>query len=207
MVAAAPWMLAFALGGFVVLVALGRRLGEPLAGWVATAAITGAFVCAIVTWIGLLSLRSRSVTITLFEWVPIGARQVKVALLVDPLSVTMCLFVTGVSALILLYSVGYMHKERDFTKFFVYMSLFVFSMLLLVLADNLLVTFVGWEGVGVCSYFLVAYYFQRESASSAGKKAFVYNRVGSRTRRCTPGSRSARSHAPRRSSRRSARPS
>ena len=178
MVAAAPWMLAFALGGFVVLVALGRRLGEPLAGWVATAAITGAFVCAIVTWIGLLSLRSRSVTITLFEWVPIGARQVKVALLVDPLSVTMCLFVTGVSALILLYSVGYMHKERDFTKFFVYMSLFVFSMLLLVLADNLLVTFVGWEGVGVCSYFLVAYYFQRESAASAGKKAFVYNRVG-----------------------------
>ena len=102
----------------------------------------------------------------------------KVALLVDPLSVTMCLFVTGVSALIHLYSIGYMHRERDYTKFFVYLNLFVFSMLLLVLADNLLITFIGWEGVGVCSYWLVSYYFDKDSAASAGKKAFLYNRVG-----------------------------
>ncbi len=99
-------------------------------------------------------------------------------MLVDPLSVTMCLFVTGVSALIHLYSIGYMHGERDFTKFFVYLNLFVFSMLLLVLANNLLLTFVGWEGVGVCSYWLVSFYFDRDSAASAGKKAFIYNRVG-----------------------------
>jgi NADH-quinone oxidoreductase subunit L len=178
MVGAAPWMLAFALGGFVVLVALGRRLGEPVAGWIATAAIAGAFVCAVVTWLGLLGRNDRTVTITLFDWIPLGTSQVKVALLVDPLSVTMCLFVTGVSALIHLYSIAYMHRERDFTKFFVYLNLFVFSMLLLVLADNLLLTFVGWEGVGVCSYWLVSFYFDRDSAASAGKKAFVYNRIG-----------------------------
>jgi NADH-quinone oxidoreductase subunit L len=178
MVFAAPWMLAFALGGFVVLVTFGRRLGEPVAGWVATAAIAGAFVCAVVTWLGLLGRSDRTVTITLFDWLPLAGSQVKVALLVDPLSVTMCLFVTGVSALIHLYSIGYMHRERDYTKFFVYLNLFVFSMLLLVLADNLLITFIGWEGVGVCSYWLVSYYFDKDSAASAGKKAFLYNRVG-----------------------------
>ncbi len=178
MVSAAPWMLAFALGGFVVLVSVGRRLGEPVAGWVATAAIAGAFVCAVVTWLGLLGQSDRTVTITLFDWLPLAGSEVKVALLVDPLSVTMCLFVTGVSALIHLYSIGYMHRERDYTKFFVYLNLFVFSMLLLVLANNLLITFIGWEGVGVCSYWLVSYYFDKDSAASAGKKAFLYNRVG-----------------------------
>jgi NADH-quinone oxidoreductase subunit L len=179
MVFAAPWMLAFALAGFVVLVAVGRRLGEPVAGWVGTAAIAGAFVCAVTTWLGLLGQSDRTVTITLFDWLPLaGGSQVKVALLVDPLSVTMCLFVTGVSALIHLYSIGYMHRERDYTKFFVYLNLFVFSMLLLVLANNLLITFIGWEGVGVCSYWLVSYYFDKDSAAAAGKKAFLYNRVG-----------------------------
>jgi NADH-quinone oxidoreductase subunit L len=179
MVYAAPWMLAFALGGFVVLVTFGRRLGEPVAGWIGTAAVAGAFVCAVVTWLGLLGMADRTVTITLFDWLPLsGGNPVSVALLVDPLSVTMCLFVTGVSALIHLYSLGYMHGERDYTKFFVYLNLFVFSMLLLVLANNLLVTFIGWEGVGVCSYWLVSYYFDKDSAASAGKKAFLYNRVG-----------------------------
>src|ERR1039458_7475989 len=126
MVYAAPWMLAFALGGFLVLVTFGRRLGEPVAGWVGTIAIVGAFAMAVVTWIGLLSLSDRSVTMTLFDWLPLSGTQIKVAILVDPLSVTMVLFVTGVSALIHLYSIGYMHRERDFTKFFVYMNLFVF---------------------------------------------------------------------------------
>ena len=88
------------------------------------------------------------------------------------------LFVTGVSALIHLYSIGYMKGDRDYPKFFLYLNLFVFSMLLLVLADNLLLTFVGWEGVGVCSYWLVAFWFGRDSAASAGKKAFIYNRIG-----------------------------
>jgi len=178
MVYAAVWMPIAALAGFLVLLTFGRRIGEPIAGWIGTIAITAAFVVSIVTWIGLLHQSDREVTQNLFNWIPIGGVQVKAALLIDPLSVTMCLFVTGVSALIHLYSIGYMHKERDFTKFYVYLNLFVFSMLVLVLANNLLLTFVGWEGVGVCSYWLVSFYFEKDSAASAGKKAFIYNRIG-----------------------------
>ncbi len=99
------------------------------------------------------------------------------ALLIDPLSMTMALFVTGVSSLIHLYSIGYMKGDRDYPKFFLYLNLFVASMLILVLANNLLFTFVGWEGVGVCSYWLVSFWFGRDSAASAGKKAFLYNRL------------------------------
>ena len=95
-----------------------------------------------------------------FTWFSSGGLSVPVGTLVDPLSMTMCMFVTGVSALIHLYSIGYMKGDRDYSKFFVYLNLFVFSMLLLVLANNLLLTFVGWEGVGVCSYWLVAFWFQ-----------------------------------------------
>ncbi len=101
-----------------------------------------------------------------------------VGILVDPLSVTMCMFITGVSALIHLYSIGYMKGDPDYPKFFLYLNLFVFSMLVLVLSNNLLLTFVGWEGVGVCSYWLVSFWFHRDSAASAGKKAFIYNRIG-----------------------------
>src|SRR5205085_8398052 len=88
------------------------------------------------------------------------------------------LFVTGVGTLIHLYSVGYMRGDARYPTFFVYMNLFAFSMLMLVLGDNMLVTFLGWEGVGACSYFLISFWFERETAASAGKKAFVTNRVG-----------------------------
>ena len=90
----------------------------------------------------------------------------------------MCLFVTGIGALIHLYAIGYMHGDPKFSKFFLYLNLFAFSMLMLVLGENLLVTFLGWEGVGTCSYFLIAFWHTRESAATAGKKAFVTNRVG-----------------------------
>jgi NADH-quinone oxidoreductase subunit L len=100
------------------------------------------------------------------------------ALLADPLSITMALFVTGIGSLIHLYSIGYMHGDPKFSKFFLYLNLFVFSMLMLVLGENLLVTFLGWEGVGACSYFLISFWHTRDSAATAGKKAFVTNRVG-----------------------------
>ena len=99
----------------------------------------------------------------LFTWVPAGALHVDIGFLVDPLSVTMLLFVTGIGALIHLYAIGYMHGDPNFSKFFLYLNLFVFSMLMLVLGDNLLVTFLGWEGVGTCSYFLVSFWFTRET--------------------------------------------
>ncbi|MEI8050436.1 MAG: NADH-quinone oxidoreductase subunit L [Actinomycetes bacterium] len=178
MLHAASLMLAFPLAGFGVLVFFGRRLGERISAIVGTVAIALSFVAAAVTFLGLMHETHRVFTQTLFNWIPVGSLQVKVALLVDPLSITMCLFITFVSALIHLYSAGYMHGDRDVTKFYVYLNLFVASMLVLVLGNNLLLTFVGWEGVGVCSYWLVSYYFDRDAAASAGKKAFVYNRIG-----------------------------
>jgi NADH-quinone oxidoreductase subunit L len=179
MIHAAFLMFLLPLAGFVVLALFGRRLGDPVAGWIGTGSVVGSFVVACITAAGLLEMpgSARSFDQTLFTWIPVGGLHVNAALLVDPLSMTMALFVTGVSALIHLYSIGYMRHDRDFAKFFVYLNLFVASMLMLVLGDNLLFTFVGWEGVGVCSYWLVAFWFGRASAASAGKKAFLYNRL------------------------------
>src|SRR5580693_3458652 len=167
------------LAGFVVLAAFGRRIGDPWAGWLGTATVAASFVIACVVYAGLLARAApgRSFTQDLFTWIPVGGLQVKAALLVDPLSMTMALFVTGVSSLIHLYSIGYMKGDPDYPKFFLYLNLFVASMLILVLANNLLFTFVGWEGVGVCSYWLVSFWFGRDSAASAGQKAFLYNRL------------------------------
>jgi NADH-quinone oxidoreductase subunit L len=181
LVYAAPIMLALPLAGFLVLVVAGKRLGNRVAGIIGTSAVGGSFVVALITFIGLLGRHSganREVTENLFTWISAGPLQVKASLLIDPLSVTMTLFITGISFLIHLYSIGYMHGDRDFAKFFLYLNAFVFSMLLLVLGGNLLFTFVGWEGVGACSYWLVAFWFERDSAASAGKKAFIYNRIG-----------------------------
>ena len=166
--------------GFAVQVVAGRRLGDPLAGVVATVFIVGSFVVGVGMYIDLLTIHEpvRTFTQDLWTWIPVDGLQVKAGLLVDPLSMTMVLFVTGVSSLIHLYSIGYMKGDPDYPKFFLYMNLFVASMLILVLGSNLLVTFVGWEGVGTCSYWLVSFWFTRDSAASAGKKAFVYNRIG-----------------------------
>jgi NADH-quinone oxidoreductase subunit L len=175
------WLIpALPLVGFLVLLLAGRRLGDPGAGWLATTMIGLSFLTTVGVFFDLLSKEheARHVTVDLFSWIPVGGLSVDVALLVDPLSVTMALFVTGVGALIHLYSVGYMHGDEKYPKFFVYLNLFAFSMLMLVLADNFLLSFLGWEGVGACSYFLISFWFTRESAAVAGKKAFVTNRVG-----------------------------
>ena len=175
------WLVLLApLVGVVVLAAGGRRLGEPRAGWLGTAAVGASFVASLLVLAGLLSLdpHHRSVEVGLFSWVPVGDLAVDAAFLVDPLSVTMILFVTGVSALIHLSSLGYLHGDENYSRFFLYLNLFVFSMLMLVLGNNLLVTFLGWEGVGACSYLLISFWFGDEANSVAGKKAFVTNRVG-----------------------------
>ncbi|HEV2360531.1 MAG TPA: NADH-quinone oxidoreductase subunit L [Acidimicrobiales bacterium] len=168
------------LFGFLVLAAAGRKIGNPLAGWLATAMVGGSFVVTIIVFSGLFQLAPahRSVSQNWFSWLPVDHLQVHVGLLVDPLSMTMAAFVTGVSTLIHLYSIGYMEHDEQFPKFFLYLNLFVSSMLFLVLANNFLLTFLGWEGVGVCSYFLIAFWFDRDSAASAGKKAMIFNRIG-----------------------------
>jgi NADH-quinone oxidoreductase subunit L len=168
------------LVGFGILLAAGRRLGDPAAGWVATVAVAASFAVSVGVYLSLLQVNApvRSYGQDLWSWIPVDRLQVHAALYVDPLSMTMVLFITGISSLIHLYSIGYMKGDKDFPKFFLYMNLFVASMLILVLGSNLLVTFVGWEGVGTCSYWLVSFWFTRDSAASAGKKAFVYNRIG-----------------------------
>ena len=174
----ATLILLLPLAGFLVLLLFGRALGEKAVGAIGTSAVTLSFVFSVVAFVALLHDTRREITVNLFSWIDVGTLHVPAALLIDPLSVTMALFVTGISALIHLYSIGYMHGERDFRKFFLYLNLFVFSMLTLVLANNLVMTFVGWEGVGLCSYWLISYYFDRDTAASAGKKALIYNRVG-----------------------------
>ncbi len=177
----AAWLIpAFPLAGFVLLLAFGRKLGEPLAGWLGTLASAGAFVATVIVYAGLLAedAEHRFFSQRLFTWVDSGSFSVDVGLFVDPLSVTMALFITGVGTLIHLYSIGYMHGDGRFATFFLYLNLFVASMLVLVFGDNLLLTFLGWEGVGVCSYFLISFWFTDGANATAGKKAFVTNRIG-----------------------------
>ena len=175
------WLIpALPLLGFLTLLVFGRKLGEPGAGMLATAMIGGSFLATVAVFTGLVDLpeEERQFTQVLFEWIPVGGWQIDVGFLADPLSITMCLFITGVGTLIHLYSVGYMHGDENFSKFFVYLNLFAFSMLMLVLGNNLLITFLGWEGVGACSYFLISFWFTDPEKASAGKKAFVTNRIG-----------------------------
>ncbi len=177
----ATWLIpALPLAGVLLLLAFGRRFGEPYAGWVATGAMAGSFLTALVVLLGLLERPGddRQFVQTLYTWVPAGGFSVDVGFLVDPLSMTMVLFITGVGSLIHLYSIGYMHGDERFHQFFLYLNAFAASMLVLVLGDNLLLTFLGWEGVGACSYLLISFWFTRESAAVAGKKAFVTNRIG-----------------------------
>ena len=116
--------------------------------------------------------------VVVYQWVTSGDFQAAMGFLLDPLSAVMILVVTGVGLLIHIYSIGYMHGDEGFQRYFAYLNLFVFSMLLLVLGNNFLLMFLGWEGVGLCSYLLIGFWFTRQAAADAGKKAFIVNRVG-----------------------------
>ena len=175
------WLVpALPLAGFLLLVLFGRRLAEPKAGWLAATMCGASFFVTLLVFLDMVSksAEERSHVVRVFSWIPVGSLQVDLAFLADQLSITMALFVTGIGTLIHLYAIGYMHGDPKFSKFFIYLNLFVFYMLMLVLGENLLVTFLGWEGVGTCSYFLISFWHTRDSAATAGKKAFVTNRVG-----------------------------
>jgi NADH-quinone oxidoreductase subunit L len=175
------WLIPlFPAVGAVVLLLFGKRIGEPKAGWFATAMITLSFVGSVIAFFALRSLSpdQRANVTQGFTWIQVGTFRVDFRFLVDPLSSTMTLFVTGVGALIHLYAIGYMHGDERFSRFFAYLNLFAASMLVLVLGSSFLLTFLGWEGVGLCSYLLISFWFERNSAAVAGKKAFITNRVG-----------------------------
>jgi NADH-quinone oxidoreductase subunit L len=171
------WLIiALPLLAAVVLHFVGRFLGEPLSGWLASAAIGASFVFALVAALPFIDGGAEASTVLLWEWMPaIGA---SFEIQWDPLSALMALVVTGVGTLIHVFAIGYMHGDERFARFFTNLNLFAASMLTLVLAGNYAMLFLGWELVGLCSYLLIGFWFTRPSASAAAKKAFVVNRIG-----------------------------
>jgi NADH-quinone oxidoreductase subunit L len=167
------------VGSMVIAFGRGAMPGRT-AGWIGTAAIAGAFICSLGQLFSLLDqpVEARQATSTLWDYASAAGLHIDLGILVDPLSVFMCLVVTAVSTLIHLYSVSYMDSDRGYARFFSYMNFFVFSMLLLVLAGNFVLLIVGWAFVGFASYALISYWYRRETATKAGMKAFVINVIG-----------------------------
>ncbi|MEK6765352.1 MAG: NADH-quinone oxidoreductase subunit L [Planctomycetota bacterium] len=174
------YVLLFPLAGTVINGFLGKKLNKAIVGIVGCTAIGLSFIVSFFVFIDLLKLapEHRVFEKDYFTWIGSGAFEAIAGLQVDPLSVIMILVVSGVGFLIHVYSVGYMHDDDGFYRYFTYLNLFTFSMLLLVLANNFLLMFIGWEGVGLCSYLLIGFWFEKKSASDAGMKAFIVNRVG-----------------------------
>ena len=171
------WLaIALPLAGSVTLHFLGRRLRGKQAGWLATLLMVAALAVSASAAAGFFTGTQAPVRVELFSWIP--ALGLDVALRWDPLSAVMTLLITGVGTLIHLYSIAYMAEDQRFSRFFAYLNLFAASMLVLVLADNFGLLFVGWELVGLCSYLLISFWFTRPIAAAAGKKAFLVNRIG-----------------------------
>jgi NADH-quinone oxidoreductase subunit L len=168
--------------GFLVNASVGRRLSKGVSGGVACAAMLVSFAISVTQVMRLAALPagSRDLSQTVFTWIKSGDFVLDLTFRLDPLSALMILVITGIGSLIHIYSTAYMHEESDseFARYFSYLNLFVFFMLVLVLGSNFLVMFVGWEGVGLCSYLLIGYYYVKKSAGDAAKKAFIVNRVG-----------------------------
>ncbi|MDQ3877304.1 MAG: hypothetical protein M3290_02980, partial [Actinomycetota bacterium] len=173
------WIIAFPLFGAFLLLFFGRRIGDR-AGWIASGLLGLSFVWAVIGFAAQLSTTpgDRSSFIHLFDWISVGSFHVGADLAFDQLAAVMTLIVTGVGTLIHVYSIGYMEGDERFSRFFAYLNLFAASMLLLVLAGNVLLLYVGWEGVGLCSYLLIGFWFEKHSAANAAKKAFLVNRIG-----------------------------
>jgi NADH-quinone oxidoreductase subunit L len=170
-------MLAFPVFGALVLIFGGRRT-DAWGHLLGAAMPIGSFVVGLIMFFELLGYTDRSRDVHMFSWIPVAGFHVNAGLLLDPLSMTFVLLITGVGSLIHVYSIGYMEHDPGRRRFFGYLNLFIAAMLLLVLADNYLVLYVGWEGVGLASYLLIGFWQFKPSAAVAAKKAFVVNRVG-----------------------------
>jgi NADH-quinone oxidoreductase subunit L len=172
------WLLvAIPLASAAILLLLGRW-GDRWGHWLGVASIAVAFVLGLLFFLDLRSLENRAVELSLFDFIDVGGLKVDFGLLYDPLAAVFVLLITGVGALIHLYAVGYMSHDPGRRRFFGYFNLFVAAMLLLVLGNNYVMLYLGWEGVGLASYLLIAFWYTRPSAATAGKKAFLMNRVG-----------------------------
>lgn len=171
-------LLLFApLVGFLINIFFGKRIGKTLSGSIGTIAIVVSFLCTLC----LFSQINASETIAKFhlaDWFTLGKIKVNFDFLFDQLSVLWLLFVTGIGSLIHLYSINYMHEDENMHKFFSYLNLFIFFMITLVAGSNLLIMFIGWEGVGLCSYLLIGFWYKNQDYNDAAKKAFIMNRIG-----------------------------
>ena len=185
----AEWTVGTTLITSLVLLFFGRRLNEwsglakripGWVGWVASLAVLRAFASSLILFFRLIErpAEDRDIVVKALDWISVGSFHVSIDFRIDPLSASMLLVVTGVGLLIHIYSIGYMKGDPRFSRFFAYLNLFTASMLILVLANNILLMYVGWEAVGLCSYLLIGFWFEKKSASNAAKKAFLVNRVG-----------------------------
>jgi NADH-quinone oxidoreductase subunit L len=164
--------------GFVIN-GLGRNtFGKNLIGIIGSGMVLASFLISVDLFFELKNSGQYQVTVELFDWISVGNLHIPLSLLYDPLSSIMLLIITGVGFLIHVYSIGYMHEDAGFGKFFSYLNLFIFFMLILVLGSNYIVMFIGWEGVGLCSYLLIGFWYTNSNYASAAKKAFVMNRIG-----------------------------
>lgn len=170
----------FPLIGFILVALNVKRLPHGVASAIACGSVLLSFIAAIAVFTTLLGLpeAERSITVTVFEWIKAGNFSASMSFLIDPLSSIFLLIITGVGFLIHVYSIGYMHDDAGFNRFFSYLNLFVFFMLLLVMGSNYLVMFIGWEGVGLCSFLLIGFWFKNQPYNDAANKAFIMNRIG-----------------------------
>ncbi|MFN5628266.1 MAG: NADH-quinone oxidoreductase subunit L [Bacteroidota bacterium] len=169
----------FPLVGFLILGLFGKNFSKTSAAVIASGAVLSSFILAIILFINQLENgAAAAVPVKVFDWINSGSLNISFSFLIDPLSSIFLLVITGIGFLIHLYSAGYMHDDEGHNKFFSYLNLFIFFMLLLVMGSNYLVMFVGWEGVGLCSYLLIGFWFKNTAYNNAAKKAFVMNRIG-----------------------------
>src|SRR5699024_7458543 len=171
------WIPLLPLLAFLINLAFGRAFIRDKAHWVALPALGASWILSILAF---WKVRDAGEPISqhLYSWIPAGSFQVDISLYIDQLTAIMLLVVSTVGFLVHIYSVGYMHGDSGYYRFFAYLPLFVFSMLMLIMAENLLVLFIFWEAVGLCSFLLIGFYFRRRSATEAAKKAFIVNRIG-----------------------------
>jgi NADH-quinone oxidoreductase subunit L len=163
--------------GFLINVFFGKRIGKTLAGTIGTTAVALSFVISVYFFLQI-NHTSKPINVSLFDWISVQNFKLDFGILLDQLSLLWLLFVTGIGSLIHLYSISYMHEDENMHKFFSYLNLFVFFMITLVVGSNLLVMFIGWEGVGLCSYLLIGFWYKNQEYNDAAKKAFIMNRIG-----------------------------
>lgn len=164
--------------GFLTNMFVGKKLGKTLPGVIATGAVLVSFVISLFYFVQLLATGEAMPQVHFFEWVAMGDFSINFDITLDQLSLLWLMFLTGIGALIHIYSIGYMHDDENVGRFFAYLNLFIFFMMVLVTGSNLLVMFIGWEGVGLCSYLLIGFWYKNQNYNDAAKKAFIMNRIG-----------------------------